>query len=261
MAKNSIEAYGASGKTNLLMFDPDALTIVTDEAHPLYDPRVNLPINPALVLNIMHVGVLEPVIICKNAETGAVEVVAGRQRVKAAREANSQLRARGCEPLLIPAVIRRAAATENAGVMVSENELRESDSPIGRAEKMRRLMSYGKTESDLSVYFGCTVQTVKATLALLDCTAAVRKAVEDGDIGVTHARELAKLEPAEQRAKLSEMKQASAGTQGHARARKQRQVVGTKARTLRSKKEILLKRAEATSEEVKAVLSWVLGEA
>lgn len=37
MAKNSIDAYGASGKTNVLMFEPEKLHLVTDKAHPLYD--------------------------------------------------------------------------------------------------------------------------------------------------------------------------------------------------------------------------------
>jgi hypothetical protein len=52
MAKNSIDAYGASGKTNVLMFEPENLHIVTDKAHPLYDERVNLPIDEGMVLNI-----------------------------------------------------------------------------------------------------------------------------------------------------------------------------------------------------------------
>ena len=40
MAKNSIDAYGASGKTNVLMFEPENLHIVTDKANPLYDERI-----------------------------------------------------------------------------------------------------------------------------------------------------------------------------------------------------------------------------
>lgn len=31
MAKNSIDAYGASGKTNVLMFEPEKLHLVTDK--------------------------------------------------------------------------------------------------------------------------------------------------------------------------------------------------------------------------------------
>ena len=53
MAKNSIDAYGASGKTNVLMFEPEKLHLVTDKTHPLYDERIHLPISEAMVLNIM----------------------------------------------------------------------------------------------------------------------------------------------------------------------------------------------------------------
>ncbi|HBW1648068.1 TPA: hypothetical protein N3460_005426 [Klebsiella pneumoniae] len=44
MAKNSIDVYGASGKTNVLNFEPENLHLVTDKTHPLYDERVHLPI-------------------------------------------------------------------------------------------------------------------------------------------------------------------------------------------------------------------------
>lgn len=44
MAKNSIDAYGASGKSNVLFFEPENLHLVTDTTHPLYDERVHLPI-------------------------------------------------------------------------------------------------------------------------------------------------------------------------------------------------------------------------
>jgi hypothetical protein len=39
MAKNSIDVYGASGKTNVLNFEPENLHLVTDKTHPLYDER------------------------------------------------------------------------------------------------------------------------------------------------------------------------------------------------------------------------------
>lgn len=56
MAKNSTEAYGASGKTNVLNFEPERLHLVTDRAHPLYDERIHLPLDEAMVLNIMDQG-------------------------------------------------------------------------------------------------------------------------------------------------------------------------------------------------------------
>lgn len=258
MAKNSVDAYGAAGKTNLLMFDPEVLVIVTDEASPLYDPRVHLPVDEPLVLNIMHQGVLEPVLINKNTETGAVEVVAGRQRVKAAREANKRLAAKGCALVQVPAIIKRADGADLAGVMVSENEIRQADTPMGRAEKMRRLIGFGKTEADLVVIFGCSLQTVKNTLSLLDCTAAVRTAIEAGKIGIGHARALSKMDPAQQREKVAELTSAAESSKGHERARKQRAVVSPAGPKVRTKKEIVAER-DAAQGERRAALDWVLG--
>ncbi|HHT0475637.1 TPA: hypothetical protein ACTW83_003826 [Klebsiella michiganensis] len=93
MAKNSIDAYGASGKTNVLMFEPENLHIVTDKAHPLYDERIHLPLSEAMVLNIMDQGVLEPIIVWKDPETGLSCVVDGRQR-QVLGEAKPRLKSR-----------------------------------------------------------------------------------------------------------------------------------------------------------------------
>lgn len=258
MAKNSVDAYGAAGKTNLLLFDPAALVLVTDQTSPLYDPRVHLPVDEALVLNVMHQGVLEPVIVCKNPETGSTEVVAGRQRVRAALEANLRLAAKGCALVQVPAVVRRAEGADLAGVMVSENEIRQDDTPIGRAQKMRRLMEYGKTASDLAVLFGCTAQTVKNTLALLDCSAAVRNAVEAGKVGVSHALALSKLEPSEQREKVAELAAVADASKGRERSRRQAAVMDDRPR-MRTRKEIEDERDACPAGERRNALDWVLG--
>lgn len=257
MAKNSMDAYGALGKSNVLFFDPDSLELVTDPAHPLYDERVSLPLKEPMVLNIMALGVIQPIVITKDPETGRVLVAAGRQRVKHAREANKRLKARGEEPIQVPAVVRRADGDGLAGVMISENEQREDDTPLGRAAKMRRLMDRGRGEDYIAILFGCSPQTVKHTLALLDSTAEVRQAVEAGAITVTAAHKLAKLEPSEQRAKLADIIKAGEGTKGHAKAQAQRAVVDSKPR-MKGRKEIAARIKESDG-EFRAALLWVLG--
>lgn len=42
MAKDSKVVYGASGKTNVLTFEPENLHLVTDKTHPLYDERMTI---------------------------------------------------------------------------------------------------------------------------------------------------------------------------------------------------------------------------
>ena len=136
MAKNSTEAYGASGKTNVLNFEPERLHLVTDTAHPLYDERIHLPLDEAMVLNIMDQGVLEPIIVWKDPETGLSCVVAGRRRVRHTLEANKRLVKEGKKPKLVPAVVKRGSAVRMAQAMISENEIRRADTPLARAKKM-----------------------------------------------------------------------------------------------------------------------------
>ncbi|KAG1244544.1 hypothetical protein G6F68_015407 [Rhizopus microsporus] len=160
MAKNSIDAYGASGKSNVLFFKPEDLVMVTDRTHPLFDERVFLPLNEAMVLNIKDQGVIQPISVWKDPELGQTLVVAGRQRVKHTMEANRRLEAEGAKPLLVPGVIRRGSAIKVAGAMISENEIRQADTPLGRAKKMADNLARGYDEEDLALLFGCNVATV-----------------------------------------------------------------------------------------------------
>jgi ParB family chromosome partitioning protein len=146
-----------------------------------------------------------------------------------------------------------------AKYMVSENEIRRPDTPLGRAKKMSDALDRGHDEDDLAVLFGCSVQTVRATLSLLDATQAVRDAVESGTVTVTQARQLASLKPEEQREKVAEIESATAGTTGHEKARRQRQVLGDKKPRLKTRKEIT-KALEGASGEYADALRWVIGE-
>ncbi|MBN3978272.1 ParB/RepB/Spo0J family partition protein [Serratia marcescens] len=259
MAKNSTEAYGASGKTNVLNFDPERLHLVTDREHPLYDERIHLPLDEAMVLNIMDQGVLEPIIVWKDPETGLSCVVDGRQRVRHAIEANKRLADTGKDLLFVPAVTKRGSAVRMAQAMISANEIRRADTPLGRAKKMADALERGHDEEDLSLMFGVGVQTIRATLALLDATQAVKDAVESGAVTVTQARQLANLSPDEQREKVKEVESATAGTKGHEKARRQRQVIGDAKPRLKSRKEIT-NALEGASGDYAQALRWVLGD-
>src|SRR6185437_7958758 len=168
MAKNSIEAYGASGKSNVLFFEPEKLVIVTDEKHPLFDPRATKVLDPAFVANVGHYGVCQPIIVRKNPETGATEVVAGRQRVRAARVVNEERKKRGEVLMLVPAVVRRDEDARLMGVMASENEARAGNTPLERAQLMQRMLNAGAAPSELEKAFACSAATLKNSLALLE---------------------------------------------------------------------------------------------
>ena len=97
MPKASRDALGAKGKTDVYYLDPDEVVLVTDKKSALYDERVENSYNEELVLNMLYApdgetaqGVLEPTIGRRNPETGKVEIIDGRQRTLACREANKR---------------------------------------------------------------------------------------------------------------------------------------------------------------------------
>ena len=258
MAKNSIDAYGAAGKSNVLFFDPEALTLIVDPAHPLFDRRALLPYDEAMVRNIRHRGVLETILVHKDPETGEVIVVDGRRRVIAAREANRRLRDEGLPPVMVPALPKRGKKAELAGMMVATNEHREHDSPINRAEKMQRLRDLGYDDEQIAAEFRVEPPTVAASLRPLDCTAAVRDALEADQITVSHALKLAKLSPDKQREKVQAVIAAADGKEGHEKARAQKAALtGDAAPRMRTRKQIAAELEKATGERAEA-LRWVL---
>ena len=232
MAKNSIETYGAEGKTNLLSFDPVKLKLVTDEKHPLYDPRVDLPLSDEMVASIMLKGVVKPIIVWKDPESGETVVVDGRQRVRNAIEANKCLRKRGEEPKLVLARVERGKPEALMAVMAVAN-FHQAVSPLEKAKLAQRLLEAGYTDDQIPTLLHCSPSTAKNLLALLDCSAAVRHAVERGEIGSTHAVKLAKLEPAEQKERLEELRKTAPKGEGKKRrskgaAKKAREIVNGK---------------------------------
>jgi ParB family transcriptional regulator, chromosome partitioning protein len=258
MAKNSLDAYGADGKTNLLFFDPDKLKLVTDKASPLYDERVHLPVDEAMARNIDFQGIVMPVEISKNPETGETEIVMGRQRVKACRLANEWRRDRGAPLRQVPAVVYKGKREHALDAIVSENEHRRADTPLGRAEKMRQSMALGRGEEQVAMIFNCTVAVVRSTLALLECCTDVQKAVDSGKVLVTHAVKLARLNPDAQREKVRQLVNVADTKKGHDRSRAQREVMGGATSRIKTRKQINDELQNSTGDRAIA-LRWVLG--
>lgn len=205
MAKTAIP--GAS-RTTAFMMEPDALTIVgldTNDGpeHPLFDERIHLQLDEGLVRNIRAYGVIETVTVRKNGPL--VEVVAGRQRVRAAREANRRLAAEGFKTIKVPVMVRRDRDPRAIGVMVSENENRIDDDAITRAQKAQRMLDFGNTEDDVAVAFGISKQALKNLLSTLDLSDKVQKLISERKLPFSTAITLRDLPRAEQETKAKEM--------------------------------------------------------
>lgn len=199
MGKDALNA-----KTRKYFFmDPIELTLVTDKAHPLYDPRVEREPEERLVRNIISYGVKNPILVRKNGDK--VEVVAGRQRTKAAIEANKRLERDGFEKILVPVIPARGDDKSMVGVMILENELRQDDNPFEKANKALNLYNAGWGEDELATVFGVTEQTIGNWLRLHDLSDSVKDAVQAGDLSASAAGELAHLDREEQDKQLEEL--------------------------------------------------------
>ena len=226
MAKQSLT--GAT-RSNLFKLDPsdERIKIVgidTDDKstndHPLWDRRVLLPVDEALVLNMMVYGMIDPVKIRR--EGDIYVVVDGRQRLRACREANKRLLAEGKEGIRAKLLIERGDDAFMYGVMVSANENRQDDDIMVKAEKANTLMAMGKSMKETAVAFGVTEQAVRNWLAMLELSPEVKAKVKSGVIAASAAAKLAPLGRDEQIEALKEMEEAGTVTTAQAAAQTRR---------------------------------------
>ncbi len=198
--QNQVKALGAKGRRDVLMFDPDDLTIVEDDEKSIvYDGRPQT-VAESTVLDIMHHGILQPINIRRAGEKKGkviLEVISGRKRVRACRIANKRLTESGREPIFMPCMIKQGDDAEIYGMMISENEHREASTPLVRARQAIRLLGMGRTEDQVAVTMKCSKQTVGNSF--------VKKKVDADEMSVQAAMTLSKLSHEEQDAKAAEM--------------------------------------------------------
>ena len=260
MGKSALDAP----RLNAFNLEPEALTLIDDPTHPLYDSRVHQPVDEALMFNIMVNGVLEPIIVRKNGE--AIEVVDGRSRTKAVLAANEILKAEGKQTLRIPVIVRRGRDADLFGIVISANECRRNDELLVKIEKATRLMDMGKSEDEVAIAFGVSRTTVDTWLAVQDLAEPVRKAIETGEISVTAAASLARFSREEQIERYRQIK-AEGGKPSVRRLREVAKEAPTTRLRLKSRKEIEARLQTLPDEEKRSdfergfalALGWVQG--
>lgn len=248
----------------MLFFRASQLTLVTERDHPLYDPRVELPVSRALVESMKRFGVIEPIIVRKAGETKAgvpvIEVVDGRQRVKAAAVASAELMKEGREELFIPAITRRGDDKELVGVSMS-SFIRRGEDPLEQGKRLAAYIAMGHSEEEAAVASGMSRSAVRLRLAILEAHHDVKTAVASGFISIDDAAKVSKLPKDEQGDALSKV---LLEKPGKARKKKARAVApGSRLRMLGRKKVTAVRdriaNASAPPPAWKA-LSWALGE-
>ncbi len=183
-------------RVNGFKVSPEELVIVgldtKDKSdHPLYDERISMPLRESFVKSVLASGVLQTVLCRKDGSS--FQVIDGRQRVRAAREANKRLVASGGEPLRIPVTLRKDTDLTLAMAVVATNEHRQADLPMNRARKALRLLNHGADIDQIAAQFNVSEQTIKNWLKLHDLDPKVQKAIDAGKISASAAAPLAKL--------------------------------------------------------------------
>jgi len=276
MGQNASKAVGAQGRIDAHMMDPDALTIVQDDPkHPLYDGlgKDGQGIAEDMILNVMAHGILQPILARKAGEKDGrpvIEVIAGRDRVRAARLANARLKKQGSVQIRVPVILKRGDDSKLFGMMLSENIHRKELSPLYKATQMQRYLDFGASEKDVMRDLKISSGTVRNYKALLELSTPVKKAVDSFQISAEAAIELSKLPHSDQPKALEEMVKSGAthgmkGKEAAQNAGKGKPAKpNTTARMLSRKKLELLQKAlkakdNATCTTVSNVLAVVLG--
>ncbi len=225
MSKQLID--GAMRETGFLV-DPALLTIIGidtkhtsrgDDAkqgqHPLYDPRIELPIDEALVRSIMRDGVLQAIdVIVEGKGDDKIYVVrSGKQRTRAIREANKRLKAAGEKMRLMPVRAERAADTMNDfRKMLTENALRQNDDLLTQMHNAAICKQMGDSVADIAITFGKSTSTIKEWIEVDGLAAdAVKQAVREGRLSATAAYKFVPLPKEKQVEELEKLLAASNG--------------------------------------------------
>lgn len=256
MAKSAVEAPRFNG----FFVTTDQLTLITDPDHDLYDVRVTYPVKPGLVASIRAKGIIEPLVVLKDG--AALVVLDGRQRFKAAVEANKLNAAEGAPLVKVPIILRKEKSFADAySTHVVANAHRTEDPVSVSASKALHLRNLGHDLDEIAAQFGESKGRIGRWLHIAEMAPAVKLAIDLGSITEAEAvKELAGLTHAAQRDALATVTASSPAARraakgpGKAKARKASPI---------SRLRHLYRNVshEAISKREAALLAWVFGDA
>lgn len=148
-----------------------------------------------LTSSIKERGVLQPLIVSRDAGTDSYTIIAGERRYRAAMAAGLKT---------LPALVREYSQQETLEVALIENIQREDLNPIEEAQAYQRLMKdYGLKQDEISHRVGKKRATIANSLRLLHLSDEVQALVADGTLSQGHAKVLAGVSSKEKQAKLA----------------------------------------------------------
>lgn len=138
-----------------------------------------------LVHSVREFGVLQPVVVRKNAE-GEYELIMGERRTRAAREAGLDA---------IPAIVRDTADEALLRDALLENLHRSELNPLEEASAYQQLLDdFGITQEQLAAQIGRSRPQISNTIRLLKLPVPVQQRVAAGVLTAGHARAILSLD-------------------------------------------------------------------
>ena len=142
-----------------------------------------------LAQSIKEQGVIQPIVARKKA-SGALEIVVGERRWRAAQMAGLSK---------VPVILRELNNEEAAKIALIENIQRDDLNPMDLARGLKRLqVEFNLSQGGLAEAIGKSRPATTNLLRLNKLSPAVQKLLEDGRLDVGHARPLLALEESDQ---------------------------------------------------------------
>ena len=156
-----------------------------------YQPRINMDKEALeeLADSIRAQGIIQPLLVRELAKD-KYEIIAGERRWRGAQLAGLST---------VPAVVREITDETAMAVALIENIQRQDLNAIEEARGFQRLLEeFGLTHEEVAGSVGRSRTAITNSLRLLNLNAQVRRMVEDGSLGMGHARALLGLDDSRQ---------------------------------------------------------------
>ena len=142
------------------------------------NPRESMGKLDELIVSMRAVGILQPLVVVRQRDTGRYTIVCGERRWAAAHEAGLTT---------VPCLVRELTETERVEAMLVENLQRSSLSRLEEAHAFEQLMRLGHTQGEIARRVGKSQSYVCRRLLLLSLPVAIRDRVERGELPVDQA--------------------------------------------------------------------------
>lgn len=212
MAKSIADGLKAAGlgasRASITLLEPEALTLIRDKEHPLYDARVEFPVDvdSPLYADILARGVEKPIEVRKNGvdkkNVPILQVIDGRQRVQILQHINKHL-PKGELRRKLPVNFVTGDDKEMVLRGLSSNLLRREETPFTKALKAKKAQALGCGLEEIAR--ACNLKSTKPVeemLLVLNFIPEVQEAF-NGELPASAIKTFSKVPREEQKAALS----------------------------------------------------------